>query len=273
MVNMAATIAYKVKPADFAAAFSKVLRWLDSYASDRALIIMTLVSLALLAVLSRDDRRRIFWPMVIGAVVILNPVLYYYIYYRIIYWRLFWLLPDTVIIALACVRLLERLPARFIRIPVFVLLCALIMFLGRYTYGESSFTKNVNPEGVSDATHAVADYLLSREESPLCLVESSLYMDIRQYDGNIRLVYGRNAEGYITRAKRSARRAAAAMRKEKTPYRRVLKFAVSRKCSYIVVDKTDPIPKALRDKYKYEKVRTIFDYIVYHRDFTETPAA
>lgn len=273
MVNMAPTIAYKVKPADFAAAFSKIIRWLDLYASDRALLVMALVSLALLVLLDRDDRRRLFWPLVIGAVVILNPVLYYYVYSRIIYWRLFWLFPDAVLIALACVRLLERIPAKLLRIPVFVILCALVMFLGRYTYGEKSFTRNVNPEGVSDSTRAVADYLLSREESPLCLVERSLYMDIRQYDGNIRLVYGRDADGYITHATRRAKRIASAMHQEKTSYKKVLKFAVSRSCSYIVVDKTDPIPKALRDKYKYEKVRTIFDYIVYHRDFSEPDAA
>jgi len=264
---MAATIALKTIPADLAEALGDMMRWLDLYAADGVLLIVVLVCLILLTVMSRNDRRRLFWPLVIGAAVILNPVLYYFVYCRIIYWRLFWLLPDTVIIALTCVRILERLPARMIRVPVFLILCALIMFVGRYTYGDSSFTKNANPEGVSDSTRAVADYLLSREESPRCLTESSLYMELRQYDGNIRLVYGRNAENYITGAGRRVRRIAAAMKKKDTSYKQVIRLAISRKCNYIIVDKTDPIPRYLRVKYKYEKLRTVSDYIVYYRSF------
>lgn len=266
---MGALTTCKIRPTNLGEAVTQVMNWLDLYATDRALVILALLCLVLLAFLSRDDRRRLFWPLVIGAVLIVNPILYFYVYSHTIYWRLFWLLPDAVLIALASVRILERIPLRLVRIPVFLILCALIMFVGRFTYGDSSFRRNGNPEGVSEATRAVADYLLSQEESPLCLVENSLYMDIRQYDGNIRLVYGRNAVGYITGAGKRVRRIARAMNEKETSYRQVLRLAISRKAGYIVVDKTDPIPKNLRDKYKYEKVRTIYDYIIYHRDFEE----
>jgi hypothetical protein len=83
---------------------------------------------------------------------------------------------------------------------IFVLIViACIVSSGNYMYRyEYNFEKAENQYKVPQEAIEVSDILLADSEEPRIVVGPDLYCYIRQYSTKIKMMYGRNADGYMS---------------------------------------------------------------------------
>ena len=193
--------------------------------------------------LGKEERHRLFWPSVLVGIFFFNPVFYKYVGTRFlsgVYWRLLWMLPWTFVIAYAVVRMAYRLGKQALRIVVVAVACVCIFVTGKpvlsaETYGERS---NVY----------------------------ELLCSVRQYSASACLLYGRNAEGFISGIGEEEQQVYEEMSSEHPDVARVTEIAKNKNCRYIVFNTSfHQIPEDLTE-YGYEKIAVIEDvYAVYSR--------
>lgn len=112
------------------------------------------------------------------------------------YVRVFWCIPFTIGIAYAATRMLSG-RSRPYRVAVIFLTCVLLLTSGGPVLNAQNYGEATNPYKLPDEVVEVADRIESARrgewESPRVLANTYLSIYLRQYDGNIRLVFGRKA--------------------------------------------------------------------------------
>ena len=174
----------------------------DTFANNHFLILY-LISFIYLFFFEKEKRRILLYPSLLLSFLILNPLLYQYIYSYIfdtVYWRLFWLFPMIPVIASAVLSLVSKISFKGGKLLLSFLLCLVIAGSGYYVYHHplTAFEKAENPYKIPQATIDIIDYLHSIESAPAVIMPPDLYLYAKQYTADIHLMYGRDAEGYIT---------------------------------------------------------------------------
>ena len=85
-----------------------IIYWVNEYYGNRGYLLFAIVAYIYLFFATKESRRKIVYPSVLLAFLVLNPILYKYVYSKIIYWRLMWLLPNTLAIAYATVLFVRK---------------------------------------------------------------------------------------------------------------------------------------------------------------------
>ena len=129
------------------------------------------------------------------------PVTAYIIYgYCIgmnVYWRMFWLLPMTIAIAYAMTKSFDFAKTKMAKVLLLVLIIALTTDCGASIYNAFNFIKADNPYKISQVTMDMCDAIKEHAkandvEERGVIVPDILVMEIKQYDGEIRMPYGRD---------------------------------------------------------------------------------
>ncbi|MGF0065400.1 hypothetical protein ACQRCQ_09030 [Lachnospiraceae bacterium SGI.085] len=184
------------------AAWKEMFAFLQGYYNNGIILYIYVVSFATIMLLGgRYLRKCIGWPTLVIMIVVFNPVFYRYVWLKCFnygYWRVFWLFPVGFVISAAAIVWLEKIKQRK-KQAVFLLAALVILGCnGKNMFSKQLFysdTKNLYklPQEAID----VADTLLELDTEPRVVMCSDLYSYVRQYSTDIKMMYGRNAEGYI----------------------------------------------------------------------------
>ncbi|MGN0514176.1 MAG: hypothetical protein ACI4GD_07840 [Lachnospiraceae bacterium] len=137
-------------------------------------------------------------------IIFFNPVFVktmYYKYFFGTYWRLLWLLPTTIINAYTGTVLIYRYKEKFKRILCLSVVLILIVISGKLIYTRDNFSHRKNwykiPRSVVEIGYNIKNYSTA-SWYPTVIVPNELYSSMRQYSSYYRLLYGRDAEGYMS---------------------------------------------------------------------------
>lgn len=243
-----------------------IIQNLQMFYADGLFLILGILSYIYLFVRVKMLRWKFLLPIALIEFCVLNPILYRYIFHRIIYWRLFWMFPDAIIIALAIVHIIKQTKSRWIKILIYCIFVGLIVIKGTNVYQNAKFELIQNPQKVSSETQIFCTQMLMMSEHPKCIAPRELYSEIRQYNGDIEMLYGRNAEGYINALDDSDIRklVSVEMDEEVPDYNFILSVAVDENVTAVIVHEEKQISEKILSKYGYKEIFADKGYILYY---------
>ena len=234
-----------------------IIYWVNEYYGNRWYLLLAVVAYIYLFFATKESRRKIVYPSVLLAFLVLNPILYKYVYSKIIYWRLMWLLPNTLAIAYATVLFVRKRKHISVKVIAFVLVLAAVVWKGTNVYTHSGMAKASNQQKVDARVQQVCDEMLAVDETPKCIAALNLSYEIRQYCGDIELMYGRNVEGYINVIDDLSLRIANEMRSENPNYDYIFAQAMAKNYDFVVLEDYKTVPEDLLNQYGYQIYKNV----------------
>lgn len=229
-----------------------------------------IMCIIILMVLSRDMmiKKYIVFPSIVILIFINNSFVLEYIVNKGLmsgprFVRIYWLIPFSLIIVCTFTKLLTKWKMKFIKIimPFFALL--LIVFMGDYMFSKINYSAMTNLHKLPDDAIEICDTIEEDVEAEgddinqiRVVVSVPMECYIRQYDGNIKILYGRNEcseEGEYIRN---------LLGEEKLRARKISKACLEQNCNYIVVDKLKPV-KGDFESEGYELLAETDNYSIY----------
>lgn len=241
-----------------------IIYWVNEYYGNRWYLLFAIVAYIYLFFATKESRRKIVYPSVLLAFLVLNPILYKYVYSKIIYWRLMWLLPNTLAIAYATVLFVRKRKHIAVKVIAFVLVLAAVVWKGTNVYTHSGMAKASNQQKVDARVQQVCDEMLAVDETPKCIAALNLSYEIRQYCGDIELMYGRNVEGYINVIDDLSLRIANEMRSENPNYDYIFAQAMAKNYDFVVLEDYKTVPEDLLNQYGYQIYKNVAGYNLYY---------
>lgn len=178
-------------------AMNIVEKYLSRYYGDFAIFALTIIAFIYLLITNKNDRWRMLIPTGFIFICIVNPLLVFFMGGEYYYWRLFWILPNGIIIALGITKLIKSTRKILLKCIVLVVGVCTILGLGSNSFITSKYTKTDNAYKISQEAIDVCTIMLSVDDNPRCVAPKELLAEIRQYSGDIEMMYGRNVQGYI----------------------------------------------------------------------------
>jgi len=153
-----------------------------------------------------------------------------------VYWRMFWLLPTSVIMAFAFTHLYEKVSVKWHKAIVALTVALAVGIGGSWMYTNVDFEKPPNWHKVPVAVPAICEEIQSdaKEQGlePRAVVVNSLLSEMRQYDAGIKMIYGRNAmRGQVSKRRMSVYEQ---MQQEIPNYRKLTRRLKQLECNYVV---------------------------------------
>lgn len=241
-----------------------IIYWVNEYYGNRWYLLLAIVAYIYLFFATKESRRKIVYPSVLLTFLVLNPILYQYVYSKIIYWRLMWLLPNTLAIAYATVLFVRKRKHIAVKVIAFVLVLAAVVWKGTNVYTHSGMAKASNQQKVDARVQQVCDEMLAVDETPKCIAALNLSYEIRQYCGDIELMYGRNVEGYINVIDDLSLRIANEMRSENPNYDYIFAQAMAKNYDFVVLEDYKTVPEDLLNQYGYQIYKNVAGYNLYY---------
>ena len=249
------------------------LKWIEDiwvlFVGDGKVVVTTLIVMLLFLLWPGNKKLKQFllYPSLVVLIFINNPLSIYYIvdkdlmaYNR--YVRLYWLLPIAFVLAFLCVKLVIK-AKKWRRIAVALICSGVIIYTGSYMFTEKSYTKMTNIYKIPDDVIEMCDFIendvkatgQNLEETKI--VVPTIYSSyIYQYNGKIKILYGRYSECLIAENVRQL------MEEPELDVEKICAGANDSNCNYIVIDANKP-KKGKFIKYDYEKLLETEDYVIY----------
>ncbi|MBQ8166211.1 MAG: hypothetical protein IJZ96_04145 [Lachnospiraceae bacterium] len=143
----------------------------------------------------------IVYPSILMMLIIFNPWLYGYVWVKLIeyaFWRMLWMIPVLPVVGCAVVELAGMVKKEWLMYTLSIVFILIVSFKCDNIYiKEGVFTKANNGYKLPQECVNIGYVILENEDKPVSLVPMGLYSHIRQYSGDIKLVFGRDARGYI----------------------------------------------------------------------------
>ncbi len=108
-----------------------------------------------------------------------------------IYYRTIWLFPIGITISYCAVKLISTQQSRVKKVSMCVLLVALFMYGGAYTYQHSNFTKAENSYHLPQVVIDLCDLIKEDGMNVKAAFPRELVTYVRQYDSTVLLAFGR----------------------------------------------------------------------------------
>ena len=260
----------------------KVYELAVAYIGNGRYFAFAIASLLFLFVTSKRIRPRLVYPILVTLAVIATPWLYHYVFNRDAYWRVFWMFPGAVLIALFCVRLIQTCENVSERIAMTVFLMLILFFLGTSMYSaertrpdgskERILTEVTNPEKVSNGAKRVADILLAIEDSPKVASRKKYVYELRQYSSKILLYYGRDIDGFVIPIKKDdewRHEVHKGLESTSPDYNTILRICDVSGYNFLITSSTYRINEALLDKHGYREVAVLDGSAIYYKPYTQ----
>ena len=260
----------------------KVYELAVAYIGNGRYFAFAMASLLFLFVTSKRIRPRLVYPILVTLAVIATPWLYHYVFNRDAYWRVFWMFPGAVLIALFCVRLIQTCENVSERIAMTVFLMLILFFLGTSMYSaertrpdgsrERILTEATNPEKVSNGAKRVADILLAIEDSPKVVSRKKYVYELRQYSSKILLYYGRDIDGFVIPIKKDdewRHEVHKGLESTSPDYNRILRICDVAGYNFLIASSAYRINEALLDKHGYREVAVLDGSAIYYKPYTQ----
>lgn len=180
-------------------AVKTVLNNIKKYYPDRVYLLVFLCAFLYIFITNKKMRKKLMLPMIVIAIIVVNPVLYKFVFHKLIYWRFFWIFSDILIISYAITDLIRKTDKAWLKLLISGFCAGIIIASGVNVFTSGALVKTQNKEHLDSHTVAVCDAMLAINDYPKCVVPLELTWEARQYSGNIQMMYGRNADGFINR--------------------------------------------------------------------------
>lgn len=239
-------------------------QWIQEYYYDWEYLLVIAIAFVYLFIVCKGLRYRWLLPIVAILFIVVNPILYQYVFSKIVYWRLFWMLPSSLLIATAIVVFIKRQRLVWKKWLLLLATSGLIVTQGYSVFGYGNFESVQNWEKISQETIEVCDVMLEIDENPRAIVSQNLFSEIRQYAPKIELMYGRNAYGYIREIEGNALDIHHHMLADERDYAYILSRAIDCKYNFVVVEKDKEIQGEKLSNYEYKECGRSENYIVYY---------
>ena len=238
------------------------------YIGDGWHYILFLLALIFL-IISRGEKENRKWlagySILFGAVYICpftaRIIMKYCVGY-LVYWRMFWLLPSSVILAWAAAKLCTRWKKGWAQIVCMLLLTAVIALAGENPYvgTDAPYEKAVNMQKLPADVCQVCN-LINEDRGEggyaSAVMPDSLIGYVRQYDASIELVYGRRSK-----LKKRRRRIHRQMNREDPNFSKLTKMIRKEKANYLVYEADERQNEQL-ESCGFLKIGEVGGYIVY----------
>lgn len=245
-------------------AIKTIVSWFQAYYADGFFLILAMISYIYLFVNSKNVRVRFLLPIAMIVFCVINPVLYKLVLEEVIYWRLFWMVPDAIIIAVAITSVIKRCSKDWLKLLILAVMTVLIMANGTNAFVYGNFTKVQNWVKLPEATVVVCDTIRAMEENPKVLLPRTLYSDVRQYAPEIEMLYGRNADGYIYWCPPEYMFILWQMDKPTPDFDFIFKQASRFSCDFVVLEEIKAADPAIPELHQYTEAARISGYVIYH---------
>lgn len=245
---------------------NEMFGWIQYYYGDGYFLIYAIIAYVYLFFKCKDLRGKFLVPIIVILLVVTNPLAYEYVYSKIAYWRLLWMFPNAIIVALAIMVFVKSRKKKWIKIIILVVVGVILLFSGTNTFVERYFILIQNAQKISQEAIDVSEAIMKIEESPKVVVPWQLYSEMRQYAPEISLLYGRNVDGYITSWSEDSMNIAFHMEQENPDYDYILSMVVRNECEFIVTYKDKPIQEEYLSKYGYVKKCEASGYYIYYNE-------
>lgn len=246
-------------------AYNQVIdAWIKAYYANGFFLIVAIASFIYIYINSESLRKKMLLPIFVMMLLSVNPILYKYVYSRIIYWRLIWMLPNVILTATAFVIWLKKQNKAWVKWATLCIFFAFVITSGSNVFVNGNFERRSNWEKLSQETIDVSDIILEYDESPKALVHSYIYTEVRQYAPEIKLLYGRDVDGYIAYLENSIRGVEIAADYDSPNYDYVLSHTKEWEVNFVVVRIDREVEKIYLDKYGYEEVGRTLGHIIYY---------
>jgi len=234
-------------------ALNSIKNYINDYYGDFVFLLMAIIAFCYLAVTSRELRGKLLFPIGLILFCIINPILYKFVFCNIIYWRLFWTIPDAIIIALAITKFIRNKKEAILQTILLIVSVVGIILLGNNAFKTSYYTKIDNWYKVPSEVAEVCDIILAIDENPRCIMPEDLFSDVRQYSGDIEMLYGRNVlDKYIINSNEASKGIYLELRNETPDYDYIFGMSYANNCNFLVLE--DEVENEILVKYKYEKI-------------------
>lgn len=187
-----------------------------------------------------------------------------------VYWRMFWLLPMTIVIAYTAVQILMQAETKPKRYALLAFMFVIIAMTGTFTYNVTIFEPKQNnyklPSDVIEICDAIdADAVANGIKTKKLLTVNELLTTIRQYDASVLMPYGNEV---IKGNKAETENAACLfhlMNKEIKNWEAICWYAGMEGCNYIAYPKDEAVTETLAG-LGFIKVSDTTNYAVYRRN-------
>ena len=223
----------------------------------------------LFLILKRDDKENRKWLVgytLLFAAVYICPltarIIMKYCIGGFVYWRMFWILPTSVIVAYVAVSVCTAGKKKTIQAVCASLLMTLIIVTGKNPYvgGQAIYQKAVNMQKLpADACQISSLIAAARTEgeTALAVMPEDLVGYVRQYDASIRLLYGRRSK-----SEKPVRKIRRQMRKEQPKIKKLIRRIRQQGVNYLVF-LADEQQDAKIQRNGFEKIGKVGGYSVY----------
>ena len=177
-----------------------------------------------------------------------------------VYCRMFWMFPISIVIAYGATYAISIMDKKIKRIIALLVLTVIIAFTGKYMFTEENFSDAENMSKLPNSVPEICEIIendanINDVDNIKAIVEDCLVCYIRQYDGNIKMNYGRPNLAYDN-AYRSALNA------EAFDIRDLLELAYSSGSNYLVLYSYKDITSAV-ESGRCRNVANVGNYRIY----------
>ncbi|MDE6025487.1 MAG: MBL fold metallo-hydrolase [Lachnospiraceae bacterium] len=237
---------------------------MSSYYGDKRFLLLMAVCCIYLLLASKELRRKLIYPVILMAAVIVNPILYKYIFSKVVYKRMFWVIADVILIPAVAVKLIQDCRKKWQKAIAFAVSVFAIIFTGNIVYSHDNYVKIQNLEKLSDTTKGVCDIMLQYDDAPRCIMPIEIAVEARVYNGNIEPMFGRDCYGFIMSAGTRERALAKSLDGASPDYEKIMFYAKADERRFLVTEDTKPVNTALLEKYNYRHIGSYKQYNVYY---------
>jgi len=256
-------------------AFIQILSSYSQYKGSGAYTIVFLASLLYIYVYERNEKNRTLlyhFPIFLMA-IIFNPAIAYVVISVIkinVYWRVFWILPVTVVCAYAATGIIINISEKRKKFVAVTLLVLIISIGGKLIINKENYQKSTNWYKVPTQTIEVCEILEGDSEGEILVIApTELATYIRQYDAHIKLVYGR--EGNVNYSDNTYRKALSnLMSSSELDVDSISMYLKKIECNYLVFRKDVTLSDSL-ESYGYQYVSSTESYNIYRFNYEFIP--
>lgn len=187
-----------------------------------------------------------------------------------VYWRIFWLVPMTIVIAYTAVQILMQMETKVKRYALLVGMLVIIALTGTNVYNSTIFDRKQNnyklPQDAIDICEIIeADAKANGIERKKLITVNDLLSSIRQYDADILMPYGYSIVKGNKPSRENANQIYRILNSENKNWEAFSWYAAMEKCNYFAYPADDAVAGALAN-YGYEKIGSNAAYYVYRRN-------
>lgn len=197
------------------------------------------------------------------AIILFPPIAFVLGKYFIgsdVYWRVFWLIPSSIIIGLVGVKQIERISKCYQK-KLFLLAFIMVLVLGgKNIFNSDNYTKSTNSYKLPQEVIELCEMVAPNGGNTKMVVPETIVSYIRQYNPNINLLYGRNLGKDTQKGKKYKILLQLNSSEPDTKY--IAKYIKKKDCNYVVFDNSSIGIEEI-EQYGYKLYGTTASYTVF----------